>query len=177
MRASGARWFYHEPKIVGLVPLFFVAPVLLLVLTLRGLLPPTMGFATSLLILGLAAVFAGAFFAIMGPGSGYPGLWTLRVFREAGELLSAVDRGLVAAGYAVRPDEFAPRRRWFRFFEALTPLRLDDGTRVWIGPLRGSRPGRRRPPVSWVAVDAAREVGATEMERLKLAIVASLEPP
>jgi len=172
---TGAQWRHHDRT--GRVGTLVVLAATLVLVAVAGLLwgidavaivGAVCGFPAALL-LGLAAYS-------MGPGSGWEGLWTVRVFRDADDVARRVRAALANAGRA--PHDAPDRRpaRWLRIVGPPkgAPIELPDGTLVWI--LAREDGGPATPPATEVVLQPPPKLDPVELEHLKATVLAAMQP-
>ena len=173
---TGAKWRHHERSgragtvALNVGALLLVGAAAVLWRNSGGI--AVLGFACGLPLLALLALVV----YVMGPRSGWAGIWTIRVFRDADEVARRVAAALADAG---RPAHRAPDRtpsRWLRIMGPPkgAPFELPDGTLVWF--LLRARSDATRPPETQIVLEPPRRLDPVELEFLKSTVLASMLP-
>jgi len=170
---TGAKWRHHDRSrtvALNVAALLLVGAAAVLWRNSGGV--AVLGFACGLPLLAVLALVAYA----MGPRSGWVGLWTIRVFRDADDVARRVAAALANAG---RPAHRAPDRapsRWLRVMGPPqgAPIELPDGTLMWFLPRERVTLGQ--PPATLIALEPPRGLDPVELEFLKATILTSMLP-
>ncbi len=170
---TGAQWRRHEQSAgIGTI-VSFVVTVLVAGLVAAMWRTDIAGVIGVGCIAPTAVLLALALYS-MGPHSGWAGLWTIRVFREADDVDRRVAAALANAGRGAHRAPDRKPSRWLRTVgPPMIPVELADGTLVWVLPNTRVPPS---PPVTQIVLQPPAHLDPVELEFLKGAILASMAP-
>jgi len=166
-RRGFGRWQYADASTI-LGPVAIAVPIasVLVVLFFSVLFESR----SRLWCVGFGA-FALGFAAVLSSRRwGWAGLWGYWVDRDFDDVVSAVRRGLAAAGFTVVPTSRRPTRPLLG--KAPLPLEMPRGAVIWIARPVGR--GQLFGPVTRVAIEDGERMPPEELERVKAAIANAL---
>jgi len=174
-KRAGARWESHErPSPLGSLGLV-VATLIILGVTYAAWGRDMFVVAASFCGLPVGMFLALAAYS-MGRGSGWEGLWTVRVFRDSDDVARRVMAALANAGRAPHRAPDRKPSRWLRIAGPPkgAPIELPNGTLVWT--LMEARKGPAEPPATQIVLQPPPKLDPVELEFLKATVLAAMQP-